>query len=101
MEFAPAKSVLLHFSRARTACELLVRLGDAEIRPVPSARFLGIWLDVKLNWKAHIQRVKAKPKTQVLAFSKLAASAWGTTVPRARQIYAVVIRSVLAYGLTA
>jgi hypothetical protein len=34
----------------------------------------------------------------MLAFSKLAASAWGISVPRARQVYAVVIRSVLAYG---
>jgi hypothetical protein len=40
-------------------------------------------------------------KTQTLAFSKLAASAWGTSILRARQIYAVVIRSVLAYGSTA
>jgi hypothetical protein len=40
-------------------------------------------------------------KTQTLAFRKLAASAWGTSVPKARQIYAVVIRSVLAYGLVA
>jgi hypothetical protein len=36
--------------------------------------------------------------TQMLAFSKLAASAWGTSVPSARQVYAVVIRSVLAYA---
>jgi hypothetical protein len=35
--------------------------------------------------------------TQMLAFSKLAASAWGTSVPSARQVYAMVIRSVLAY----
>jgi hypothetical protein len=36
-------------------------------------------------------------KIQMLAFSKLAASAWETSVPRARQVYAIVIRSVLAY----
>jgi DNA invertase Pin-like site-specific DNA recombinase len=34
----------------------------------------------------------------MLAFSKLAALAWGISVSRARQIYAIVIRSVLAYG---
>jgi hypothetical protein len=34
----------------------------------------------------------------MLAFSKLAAFAWGTSVPSARQMYAVVIRSVLAYA---
>jgi hypothetical protein len=35
--------------------------------------------------------------TQMLAFSKLAASAWGISVPNAKQVYAMVIRSVLAY----
>jgi hypothetical protein len=44
-----------------------------------------------------LAKVKKKMATQMLAFSKLAASAWGTSVPRARQVYAVVIRSVLAY----
>jgi hypothetical protein len=54
-----------------------------------------------LNWKAHVNKIKTKMKTQTLAFRKLAAFAWGTSVPRARQIYAVVIRSVLAYESTA
>jgi hypothetical protein len=36
--------------------------------------------------------------TQMLAFSKLAASAWGTSVPSARQVYAMVIRNILAYA---
>jgi hypothetical protein len=43
-------------------------------------------------------KVKKKIATQMLAFSKLAASAWGISVLRARQVYAVVICSVLAYG---
>jgi hypothetical protein len=33
----------------------------------------------------------------MLVLSKLAAFAWGTSVPKARQMYAIVIRSVLAY----
>jgi hypothetical protein len=44
------------------------------------------------------RKVKGKMATQMLALSKLAASAWGTSVPSARQVYAVVIRSVLAYA---
>jgi hypothetical protein len=36
--------------------------------------------------------------TQMLAFSKLAAFAWGTSVFSARQVYVVVICSVLAYA---
>jgi hypothetical protein len=98
MMFAPEKSELLHFSRARAECTLLLRVRDSAIQPATEARFLGVWLNNRLSWKAYIAKFKAKMKTQMLAFSKLAASAWGTSMPKARQVYTVVIRSVLAYG---
>jgi hypothetical protein len=42
MEFAPEKSKLLHFSSAKTACELFLRLGTMIIQPIMDARFLKI-----------------------------------------------------------
>jgi hypothetical protein len=75
MEFALAKSELLHFSRARDACTLPVRLGSNTIYSAESARFLEVWLNTKLNWKAYVNKIKAKIKTQTLAFRKLAAFA--------------------------
>jgi hypothetical protein len=98
MEFAPEKSELLHFNNAKAACELFLRLETVIIQPITDARFLKIWLNNKLFWKNHLAKVKGKMVTQMLAFSKLAASAWGTSVPSARQVYAVVIRNVLAYA---
>jgi hypothetical protein len=98
MEFASEKSELLHFSSAKIACELLLRLGIIIIQPITDAKFLKVWLNNKLFWKNHLAKVKGKMAIQMLAFSKLAASAWGTSVFSARQVYAVVIRSVLAYA---
>jgi hypothetical protein len=98
MEFASEKSELLHFSHAHADCELLLRLGAITVRPIINARFLGVWLNNRLSWKIHLAKVKGKMATQMLAFSKLTASAWGTNVPSARQVYAMVIRSVLAYA---
>jgi hypothetical protein len=98
MEFAPEKSELLHFSSARAPCELFLHLETVIIQPITNVRFLGIWLNNKLSWKNHLAKVKEKMATQMLAFSKLAAFAWGTSVSSARQVYAVVIRSVLAYA---
>jgi hypothetical protein len=97
MEFAPEKNELLHFNSARTACELFLHLGTVIIQPITDVRFLGVWLNNKLSWKNHLAKVKGKMATQMLAFSKLTASAWETSVSSARQVYAVVIRSVLAY----
>ncbi|KAK8036888.1 hypothetical protein PG994_015385 [Apiospora phragmitis] len=39
--------------------------------------------------------------TQTLALTRLAASAWGCSVRRAKELYTKVIRSVLAYGASA
>ena len=101
MEFEPKKSELMHFTRAREPCPLHVRLGDTVVPPVTSARFLGVWLDRKLRWKDHISKLKAKMATQTLALTRLAASAWGCSVPRARELYTKVIRSALSYGASA
>ena len=49
MEFAPQKSELMHFSRSHAAISIEVRLADRNITPVESARFLGVWLDRKLQ----------------------------------------------------
>jgi hypothetical protein len=98
MEFAPEKSELLHFTRAHIAPTTVVRLGEQEIHPIQEARFLGIWLDRKLKWKGHLAAVKRKFATQQFALSRLAASAWGCSLLRAREIYTKVIRSALSYG---
>jgi hypothetical protein len=95
--FASEKSELLHFSRARAECTLPLRLKNSAIQTATEAKFLEIWLNIKLNWKTHIAKIKAKMKTQMLAFSKFAISAWGTSMPKARQVYAVVIRTVMLF----
>ena len=98
MEFAPEKSELLHLTRARAAPTTPVHLDDQSIVPVQEARFLGVWIDRKLKWKGHLNAIKRKFATQQFALTRLAASAWGCTLLRAREIYTKVIRSAIAYG---
>jgi hypothetical protein len=56
MEFAPGKSELIHFSRTRNPLADRVRLGNTTKGPTTSTRFLGVWLDRKLTWKAHLKQ---------------------------------------------
>jgi hypothetical protein len=42
MEFAPEKNELLHFSSAKAACELFLRLETIIIQPITDAKFLKI-----------------------------------------------------------
>ena len=71
--------------------------GYSMVKPVESARFLGVWLDRKLSWKAHQQAVERKLKTQDFALSRIAAKTWGPSLSRAREVYVKYIRSAIAY----
>src|SRR5208282_148694 len=98
MVFEPSKSELIHFTRAYHTPTREVYLGPTPIKPVDSARFLGVWIDRKLNWKAYLRKTKEKFATQSFALTRLAGSTWGCSLLRAREIYTKVIRSALAYG---
>ncbi|EAQ89449.1 hypothetical protein CHGG_06068 [Chaetomium globosum CBS 148.51] len=103
MKFAPEKSELIHFNKGRRQWSNQLELtspgrGTSPVRPKESARFLGVWLDRKLNWKAHLAAVERKLRTQSYALSRLAASTWGLGLAKAREVYTKCIRSALAYG---
>ncbi|EAQ83638.1 hypothetical protein CHGG_10042 [Chaetomium globosum CBS 148.51] len=70
----------------------------APVKPEGSARFLGVWLDWKLNWKAHLVAVEKKLRTQSYALSRIVAKTWGMGLAKAREVYTKCIRSALAYG---
>ena len=72
--------------------------GYSSIQPVQSAKFLGVWLDWKLSWKAHCEAVERKLRTQDFALSRIAAKTWGPSLARAREVYSKCIRSAIAYG---
>ena len=101
MQFAPEKSELMHFTRARVVATQGIRVGGATVTPVESARFLGVRLDRKLQWGSHLKAVKEKIATQQLALTKLAASAWGCSLRLARSLYTAVLRPMITYGASA
>ncbi|EAQ88620.1 hypothetical protein CHGG_05239 [Chaetomium globosum CBS 148.51] len=72
--------------------------GTSPVKPEGSARFLGVWLGWKLNWKAHLVAVEKKLRTQSYALSRIVAKTWGIGLAKAREVYTKCIRSALAYG---
>jgi len=81
MEFEPGKSELIHFSRTRNPLAGRVQLRNTTKEPTTSTRFLGVWLDRKLTWKAHLKEVQQKLETQRLALTRLAAASWVSPFP--------------------
>lgn len=89
MTFSAGKSELLHFTRAYAAQLDTVTLDPAEptdglavcLTPAASARFVDIWLDRKLLFRAHTDQVLRKFKTQWYVFTRLTAKTWGCDIP--------------------
>ena len=104
MTFAAEKSVLIHFNKSRTQWPRPVALYQPTVarysivRPIPSGRFLGVWLDWRLSWKAHCTAVEKRLRTQDFALSRIAAKTWSPSLAKAREVYTKCIRSAIAYG---
>ena len=96
--FNPVKTELIHFTKERNPTPVDIRIENTTIWSWEHVRFLGIWLDRKLNWKKHTQEMLKKAKTQVRALNVSAAATWGCDLFRAREIYTKVIRAALVYG---
>jgi hypothetical protein len=101
MVFEPSKSELIHFTRGKP-CEIPIHLEATpappfSLAPKTEGRFLGIWLDQKLSFTAHTKAIERKMETQLNALTRLAASTWGCSLIRAREIYIKVIRAAIAY----
>ena len=72
--FEPAKSELIHFKRRGSSDTNPIQLGPHCLALQVSAHFLGIWLDRRLSFAAHIYAVRGKLETQMHALTRLAAS---------------------------
>jgi hypothetical protein len=100
MKFAPQKYELIHFTRRRTAFNLAatIRLGETIQHPKQEVRILGVWIDPKLKWAAHIRQVLGKAPSYQRAIDTTAASTWGACFRAARQVYCSVFRAGITYG---
>ena len=59
IKFAPQKYELVHFTRRRKAFDLsaCVRIGGNRVEPKADVRVLGVWLDTRLRWGAHVRQI--------------------------------------------
>ena len=48
------------FSLGTQSKNISIKLGNVEIKQVKDTKFLGLWLDEKLNWDWHVSHVKTK-----------------------------------------
>lgn len=98
--FAPKKYELMHMTRTPRNHNMkrTLTVEGAEIKPSTDIRILGVQVDSKLKWGAHINKIQEKMVSQTRALTLLKASTWGASFARARHIYTAVIRPALTFG---
>ena len=90
------KTVLMYFGLGRNKPLCGIEVGNIKLKVATSTKFLGIWIDNKLKWREHVQKLilKLQAKKALLQRSKYLLS-----VQAKKILYHAQIQSNLTYGL--
>ena len=91
------KSVYVVFGDHNNSLKnVTLKIGNTQIPKVSNAKILGLWIDEKLTWNTHIDKILTKMRSRIglLKYSKNI-----LTVHAKRILYFAQIYSVLTYGI--
>lgn len=94
----PTKSHLIIFNHTPTPNSPSLLMNNHRIIPETSAKYLGISLDNKLNFKNHMVQIKKNVISRAKHFSCLMHQRGGITIHTAARIYKSICRPLIEYG---
>src|SRR5204863_3404023 len=98
MQFDVDKTELIHFHSKRSLdlkSELYsVKVGETVFQPKELVKYLGIWLDSKLSFKAHVEKKIASAQKVLMQIERLSNTEKGLSFQAMRQFYIACISSV-------
>lgn len=99
LKFSPTKYRLCHITKKKKDLHEDVEINEkTKVKPQKEVKYLGITLDSKLSWKAHIYMNKTKALKSMRALASLAGSTWGARLIRIRQMMRPVFLPQLTYA---
>ena len=100
--FDDSKSELMHFVSSNSSDEVrkkVVRLPNGtEVVPQEVLRWLGVWLDRKLNFKTHVNTKLGAAERTLSALARLSTTERGLTVQAIRQLYLSCVVPISDFG---
>lgn len=99
LAFSPAKTVGVHFCRKRGCCpDPHVTLDGNQISFQPSAKFLGVTLDKRLTYTAHIKNLRDKCSKSLNVLKCVSRTSYGADRKTLLNLYRSLIRSKMDYA---
>ena len=96
--FHPDKCKVLTISRKRTGSDPRIRFGNFYLKPVQTAKYLGVVLDRTLSWRPHVKYIREKLQPRITKLSRFSHSTTGCHEHVLKFLYCQTIRPVLEYA---
>lgn len=99
--FSSTKTKMMHFSNREHAIPppvLFIDQNQIKTKPVKEIKFLGLYLDSRLNWKAHVEKIREYCRKSVNILRSLTATEWGADRETLLHQYRAMVRSRMDYG---
>ena len=98
LTFSPEKSVAVLFTLTRKVPTRKLQLYGKDIEYSKEVKYLGITLDSKLHWNAHIQDKVTKAKRYINQVAAITRNNWGPKPKLMRWAYLGIVRPMISYG---
>ena len=100
MHFRPNFNISERLTCARTRAfgsELVLKIAGHKLKKVDKIKFLGVIIDDKLNWEAHIEYLKAKLNVSIIMIKRIK-----KFIPRPefKKIYEALFKSHMSYCIS-
>jgi hypothetical protein len=102
LQFSPAKTKALIFSRKRTKTNLPepLQMSGVEVELVEEFKYLGIIMDSLLSWTPHINYIAKKAKRHLMMLHRGLGTTWGPTTAITLWLYTGIVQPAMTYGCT-
>ena len=94
------KSAAMVFKRGKSSNDLQLKIRNQAIPQVQKFKYLGILLDTRLTFHAHIEELRTRCLQRMNILKCVSGSTWGADRKSLTVLYCSLIRSVLDYSAT-
>ena len=98
MKFSSEKTVAIKFEKRRKGDEPALTMNNERIKICESTHYLGLVVDKRLNWRKHVEHLRAKCTPAVNLLRHLSHLSWGADRQTLLHLYTALVKSKLDYG---
>ena len=98
LSFNHEKSVAMFFTRTQKVCLTSLTIEGHELEYVDEVRYLGIFLDPKLHWSAHVNNRVGRCKKYMAKMAAIAKATFGPKPHLMRWMFTCIVRPMILYG---